>query len=84
MPKKGEYVRFKNYERKIKSLFMMYTGIVYRIFILTLFFIISVCYLLSSVILLKKLHLHLSKTLLNLSLTHNWKQHVFVICSFCY
>ena len=49
---------------------MMYTGIVYRIFILTLFFIISVCYLLSSVILLKKLHLHLGKTLLNLSLTH--------------
>ena len=24
MPKKGEYVRFKNYERKIKSLFMIY------------------------------------------------------------
>ena len=24
MPKKGEYVRFKNYERKVKSPFMIY------------------------------------------------------------
>ena len=24
MPKKGEYVRFKNYDRKIKSPFMIY------------------------------------------------------------
>ena len=24
MPRKGEYVRFKNYERKIKSLFVIY------------------------------------------------------------
>ena len=24
MPKKGEYVRFKNYERKIKSQYMIY------------------------------------------------------------
>ena len=24
MPKKGEYVRFKNYERKIKTIFLIY------------------------------------------------------------
>ena len=27
MPKKGEYVRFKNYERKIKSPFTIYTDL---------------------------------------------------------
>ena len=27
MPKKDEYVWFKNYERKIKSLFMIYTDL---------------------------------------------------------
>ena len=27
MPKKGEYVRLKNYERKIKSPFMIYVKI---------------------------------------------------------
>ena len=26
MPKKGEYVKFKNYERKIKFSFMIYAG----------------------------------------------------------
>ena len=26
MPTKGEYVKFKNYERKIKSLFMLYVN----------------------------------------------------------
>ena len=26
MPKKGEYAKFKNYERKIKSPFMIYTN----------------------------------------------------------
>ena len=26
MPKKGEYVKFRNYERKIKSPFIIYTG----------------------------------------------------------
>ena len=26
MPKKGEYVKFKNFERKIKSAFMIYVA----------------------------------------------------------
>ena len=28
MPKKGQYIKFKNYERKIKSPFMIYADLV--------------------------------------------------------
>ena len=34
MPNKGEYVRFKNYERKVKSLFMIYTDFLESILVL--------------------------------------------------